>query len=60
MYVYATWSLSVSCLRYLVCVDSRASCFALALVRVSHSAFDMDQVLTVINPELMDIRWDWS
>ena len=33
---------------------------ALALVRVSHDAFDMDTVLTIVNPELIRVQVRWG
>lgn len=49
MYMFTTCS-------YLVCADTSGSCFALALVRVAHDAFNLSQLLTVVNPELHEVE----
>jgi len=53
--VFIAPPLNASATLYLVCVDTAGSCFALALVRVSHDAFNMSQLLTVVHPELHNI-----
>ena len=41
-------------------MDTSGACLALALVRVSHDAFDMDTVLTIVNPELIRVQVRWE
>lgn len=45
---------------YLVCADTSGSCFALALVRVAHDAFNLSQLLTVVNPELHEVEVNYK
>lgn len=54
--VFISPPLNASASLYIVCVDTSACCVALALVRIPHNAFSMNQQLTIVNPELLNVR----
>jgi hypothetical protein len=58
--VFLAAPLSASATLYVISVDTTGSIMCLALVRISHDAFSMDQVLTVVNPELIAVRAEWK
>lgn len=58
--VFVSAPLSASATLYVISVDTTGSVICLALVRISHDAFGMDQVLTVVNPELIALSVEWK
>ncbi|MEW5297516.1 MAG: hypothetical protein WDW36_000721 [Sanguina aurantia] len=58
--VFLAPPLNASATLYLVCADTSGSCFALALVRVAHDAFNLSQLLTVVNPELHEVEVNYK
>lgn len=53
--VFVAAPLSASATLYVISVDTTGSVICLALVRISHDSFAMDQVLTIVNPELIAV-----